>query len=66
MNSLAAVIEDIQASKMEEAGDIITLEVTDNGLKLNEALEKLEPFNVIEVVRSGAVGIGSGQTLLKI
>jgi acetolactate synthase-1/3 small subunit len=66
MNSLAAVIEDIQASKLEEAGDIITLEFTDNGLKLNEALEKLEPFNVIEVVRSGAVGIGSGQTLLKI
>lgn len=66
MNSLAGVIEDIQASKLEEAGDIITLEVTDNGLKLNEALEKLEPFNVIEVVRSGAVGIGSGQTLLKI
>ena len=66
MNSLAAVIEDIQASKLEEEGDIITLEVTDNGHKLNEALEKLEHFNVIEVVRSGAVGIGSGQTLLKI
>ena len=66
MNSLAAVIEDIQASKLEEEGDIITLEVTDNGHKLNEALEKLEPFNAIEVVRSGAVGIGSGQTLLKI
>lgn len=66
MNSLAAVIEDIQASKLEEEGDIITLEVTDNGHKLNEALEKLEPFKVIEVVRSGAVGIGSGQTLLKI
>ena len=66
IDSLAAVIEDIHASKLEEVGEIITLEVTNNGLKLNEALEKLEPFNIIEVVRSGAVGIGSGQTLLKI
>ena len=66
IDSLAAVIEDIHASKLEEVGEIITLEVTNNGIKLNEALEKLEPFNIIEVVRSGAVGIGSGQTLLKI
>ena len=65
IDSLAAVMDDIHANKLEEAGEIITLEVTDNGLKLNEALDKLKPFNIIEVVRSGAVGIGSGQTLLK-
>ena len=66
IDGLAAVIEEVNARKLEEVGDVITLEVTDNGLKLNETLEKLKSFNVLEVVRSGAVGIGSGHTLLKI
>jgi acetolactate synthase-1/3 small subunit len=65
-DDLAVVIEEVNARKLEEVGDIITLEVTDNGLKLNETLDKLKSFNVLEVVRSGAVGIGSGHTLLKI
>ena len=66
IDGLAAVIEEVNARKLEEVGDIITLEVTDNGLKLNDTLEKLKSFNVLEVVRSGAVGISSGHTLLKI
>ena len=66
VDSMDSVIEDIGAKKLETKDDIITLEVTDNGLKLNEVLEKLTPFNVMEVVRSGAVGISSGHSLLKI
>ena len=66
LDSMDSVIEDIGAKKLETKDDIITLEVTDNGLRLNEVIEKLIPFNVLEVVRSGAVGISSGHSLLKI
>lgn len=63
---LQAAIHEIAARKLEEQENIITLEITNVGLKLNEAVERLKPFNVIEVVRSGTVGIGSGPILLRI
>ena len=66
LDNIDSLIESIAANKLEQIDGIITLELTDNGLKLNEALDRLKPFNVIEVVRSGAVGIGSGHSLLKI
>ncbi len=61
-----SVIQELSARQLETEEDIVTLEITNNGLKLNEAIEKLKPFNIIEVVRSGAVGIGSGNSLLTI
>ncbi|MEM8844835.1 MAG: acetolactate synthase small subunit [Pseudomonadota bacterium] len=66
LDNIDSVIESIAAKKLEDIDDIITLELTDNGLKLNAALDKLKPFNVMEVVRSGAVGIGSSHSFLKI
>ena len=63
---LEEIIQELAARKLEEQEEYITLEITNIGLKLNEALEKLKPYNIIEVVRSGAVGIGSGTTQLKI
>ena len=63
---LQVVVQELAARKLEEQEELITLEITNIGLKLNEALDKLKPYNIIEVVRSGAVGIGSGSTMLKI
>lgn len=63
---LQDIIQELAARKLEEQEEFITLEITNIGLKLNEALEKLKPYNIIEVVRSGAVGIGSATTQLKI
>jgi acetolactate synthase-1/3 small subunit len=60
------VIQELAARQLEQNESMMTLEITNIGLKLNEAIEKLKPFNVIEVVRSGAVGIGSGDSVLKI
>ena len=65
-DDLQVAIQELAARKLEETESIITLEITNIGLKLNEALEKLKPFNIIEVVRSGAVGIASGSSLLRI
>ena len=63
---LQEIIQELAARKLEEQEEFITLEITNIGLKLTEALEKLKPYNIIEVVRSGAVGIGSATTQLKI
>ena len=63
---LQEIIQELAARKLEEQEEFITLEISNIGLKLTEALEKLKPYNIIEVVRSGAVGIGSATTQLKI
>ena len=60
------VVQDLDARQLEADSGVVTLEITNNGLKLNEALETLKPFNIIEVVRSGSVGIGSGASILTI
>ena len=63
---LATVIESIAAEILAVSDNVTTLELMDTCSRLNQAVEKLSPFNIIEVVRSGAVGISSGSTILKI
>lgn len=63
---LKNVIQELAARQLEVTDDMMTLEITNIGLKLNEAIEKLKPFDVIEVVRSGVVGIGRGDSILTI
>lgn len=63
---IKSVIKDLAARELEAHDELMTLEITNIGLKLNEAIEKLKPFNIVEVVRSGSVGIGSGQSVLTI
>ena len=63
---IKVVIQDLAARQLEQQEELLTLEITNIGLKLNEAIERLQPFNIVEVVRSGAVGIGSGDSVLKI
>ena len=65
-DDLQLIMQALAMRRLEETEGIVTLEITSIGLKLNEALEKLKPYNIIEVVRSGAVGIASGASLLKI
>lgn len=65
-DQIKVVVQELAARQLEQHEDMMTLEITNIGLKLNEAIERLKPFNIIEVVRSGAVGIGSGDSVLKI
>lgn len=60
LEALKEKINLLVAHQLEEHEGVVTLEITNVGSKLNEALDDLEAFNVIEVVRSGAVGISSG------
>lgn len=66
IDELNKKIQELAARRLEEFEDVITLELTNVGSKLNEALESLQAFNVIEVVRSGAVGISSGNAVLRL
>lgn len=63
---LAVTIRELAARQLETRDGVVTLEVTNAGPKLNEAIEKLAPYHVIEVVRSGVVGISSGPTVLRL
>ena len=65
-SELAEVIKNIQAQVLAVNDNVTTLEIIDTCSNLNAALDKLSSFNVIEVVRSGAVGISSSAATLKI
>jgi acetolactate synthase-1/3 small subunit len=65
-SELAALVKEVQAQVLVVNDKVTTLELLDTCSRLNEALNKLRSFNVIEVVRSGAVGISNGATTLKI
>jgi acetolactate synthase-1/3 small subunit len=65
-SELAEVIKNIQAQVLAVNDNVTTLEIMDTCSNLNAALDKLSSFNVIEVVRSGAVGISSSAATLKI
>jgi acetolactate synthase-1/3 small subunit len=66
LEALNEKINTLTARQLEERDGVVTLEVTNVGSKLNEALDDLQEFNVIEVVRSGAVGISSGSAVLRL
>lgn len=59
-------MREVAAHQLEMREGIYTLEITNAGQKLNEAIEILKPYNVIEVVRSGVVGVASGQSILQL
>ena len=65
-SELAGLVKDIQAQVLAVNDNVTTLEIIDTCSNLNAALDKLSSFNVIEVVRSGAVGISSSAATLKI
>lgn len=66
LDNLQKKINLLDARQLEQHDGVVTLEVTNIGLKLNDALDDLRVFNVIEVVRSGAVGIISGSAVLRL
>ena len=66
LEELEIKIREVAAHQLEVRDGVYTLEITNAGQKLNEALEKLKPYRVIEVVRSGVVGIASGASVLQL
>ena len=66
LEKLAVTVRELAARQLDARDGVVTLEVTNAGPKLNEAVEKLAPYHVIEVVRSGVVGISSGPTVLRL
>ncbi len=66
LDDLQIKIHELAAHQLETREGVVTLEITNTGSKLNEAVEKLAPFKVIEVVRSGVSGIGSGTSVLRL
>ena len=59
-------MREVAAHQLEARDGIYTLEITNAGQKLNEAIEKLKPYHVVEVVRSGVVGVASGMSILQL
>ena len=66
LEELAVKMRELAAHQLEARDGVITLELTNAGPKLSEAVEKLKPYHVIEVVRSGVVGISSGPSVLRL
>jgi acetolactate synthase-1/3 small subunit len=55
------VIKTADVMRLEIAGvgaDSIVVQVTGDGARLESALRSLEPFGIVETIRSGAVAIG--------
>ena len=63
---LETCIREIAAVTLDQTEGCITLEITSSGPKLDEAIKILAQFNVIEVVRSGTVGISAGSSVLRL
>ena len=66
LENLQVKMHELAAHQLENRDGVVTLEITNAGPKLSEAIKKLSAFNVIEVVRSGVVGIGSGASVLRL
>lgn len=66
LDELNKKIRQVAAHQLETRDGIYTLEITNAGQKLNEAIEVLKPYHVVEVVRSGVVGVASGVSILQL
>ena len=63
---LEACMKEMNAVTLDQTEGCITLEITSSGPELDEAIKTLAQFNVIEVVRSGTVGISAGSSVLRL
>ncbi|MDG0996349.1 MAG: acetolactate synthase small subunit [Gammaproteobacteria bacterium] len=63
---LSDCIEKMNVVILDQTEGCITLEITSSGPELDEAIKTLAQFNVIEVVRSGTVGISAGSSVLRL
>lgn len=63
---LRALIEGAKGQIIDNAGSLYTVELTGESQRLNDFLRQLSGFKLIEVVRSGPLGIGRGERLLRL
>lgn len=63
---LQALIAGAKGQIIDNAGPLYTVELTGESQKLNEFLQQLSRFKLVEVVRSGPLGIGRGGRLLQL
>jgi acetolactate synthase I/III small subunit len=65
-DKLKTLVAGVKGQIIENAGSLYTIELTGESQKLNEFLQQLNHFKLVEVVRSGPLGIGGGARLLYI
>jgi acetolactate synthase I/III small subunit len=63
---LKTLIADARGQIIDNTGPLYTVELTGESQKLNEFLQQLNRFKLVEVVRSGPLGIGRGERLLRL
>lgn len=65
-DKLKALVAGVKGQVIDGSGSLYTVELTGESQKLNEFLQQLNRFRVVEVVRSGPLGIGRGERLLRL
>lgn len=63
---LRALIAGAKGQIIDNAGSLYTVELTGESQRLNDFLQQLSGFKLVEVVRSGPLGIGRGERLLRL
>jgi acetolactate synthase-1/3 small subunit len=63
---LKALIAGAKGQIIDTSGSLYTIELTGESQKLNEFLQQLSSFKLVEVIRSGPLGIGRGERLLQL
>jgi acetolactate synthase-1/3 small subunit len=65
-DKLQALVVGAKGQIIDNSGSLYTVEVTGESQRLNEFLQQLNRFKVVEVIRSGPLGIGRGERLLRL
>lgn len=65
-DKLKALAAGAKGAIIDISGMLYTIELTGESQKLNEFLQQLGRFKLVEVVRSGPLGIGRGERLLRL
>jgi acetolactate synthase-1/3 small subunit len=65
-DELKRVTKDFHGRVIDESNSTCTIELTDTCAKLDEFLQAIDRDTILETVRTGASGIGSGERILKL
>lgn len=65
-DKLKHLAETFQGRVVDETENTCTIELTDTGSKLDSFIQALESGVILETVRTGALGIGCGNRILKL
>lgn len=63
---LKTLVAGFKGQILDNSGALYTIELTGENQRLNEFLQQLGSFKLVEVVRSGPLGIGRGERLLHV